>query len=725
MNFKNRKESGIMNYIKLFIEYIKNILNTISSDPTEVGIVLQFIGEIIALLPIVGGIICYFDSKIVAFSKSPKNQAKRLLKEYNRHISTAIKNESVFFCEDDPKKLLFYRSVPIKKYHSGKNSHLTRLKLSSYILLGEAGSGKSSIIKKDYLYQCNKFINFWRIRTGLVYINQHFLNHGIIGMSSLEEIVDCLQRTKYKKFYLYIDGIDEFGESEFDKIFKSFMPLSKQIKKVKITSRTNFAIQNIINHNNKRLFGFKENQRYIVVSWQEKHLIKLTSFLLKHLRIKKTIRKGIADKIEIESKNWRNYIDSPLLMKLYLYILAYGDQNKKIDINNKYLFYTQFLTEVISTQRKRQGNYNVSQIQTELNNLSVTVFDAFSKNYKHIQYTKNIAALLKPSINGVSHFVHETFFEYFVARNYLLQLSKKHPDNAAVAVLKQTYTNDFADFITYALNGTREYTRKQIVDTLFTIYYSTFGSDVSKKYSSQFPASCYRIGSLTRIRQEVKQLSERQFFTLKYEIIFRMGRIDIYSDEIVDFLNFVYNYDENINIKEDPEYYVTVLKRCCAISCSFLGSEQIELDYVKKMIPFNKFGENASYIPNYDLVNRSHTLLFYGDIIKANIFDFKDDATNNPFSLAFSRRIERLQFELPENIASMNKKQKKKYYFRVFDLATIYTFMFNRKRILSNEELKIVSNTRVRFIGASDERNNIMHELLNLILDLNNKLKAS
>lgn len=223
----------------------------------------------------------------------------------------------------------------------------------------------------------------------------------------------------------------------------------------------------------------------------------------------------------------------------------------------------------------------------------------------------------------------------------------------------------------------------------------------------------------------VQQLSEREFFTLKYEIIFRLGRIDNCSTEIVDFLNFVYNNDENVIVKETPDYYIAVLKRCCAISCSFLGSEQIELDYVKKMIPYNKFGKNNNYISNYDLANRSHTLFFYGDVIKTSIFDFKDEATNNPFSLAFSKRIERLQFDLPDDVAMMDKKQKKKYYFRVFDLATIYTFMFNRQRALSNKELDTVNKAKVHFIGASDERNDFMQEMVDLIKHLNEKLKGA
>lgn len=713
-----------MKLIVKAIDFIKNIIGYFGSDPDEIETFLLFIGAIFSFLTILGSIICFVDNKIVAHSNSEKNQAKRHLKEYNAHITDALKNESVFFCEDDPKKLLFFRRVPINKYHSGRRTFLAKLKLSSYILLGEAGCGKSSIIKKDYLHHCNKFLRFWRIHTGIVYINQQFLNHGIIGINSLDEIINCVQHTKYRRIYLYIDGIDEFGEDKFDEIFKSFIPFSRKIKKVKITSRTNFAIQNIINHNNKRFFGFNENQRYIVANWHQSRLIELSSFLLKHLKLDKLKQSEILRKVQNDSKNWQPYISSPLLIKLYLYILLYGDQSKKIDFENKYLFYTQFAEEVILTQRKRQGNFNVSQIQKELDCLSVSIFNAFVDNKKYIQYTENIAALLKQPINGVAHFVHETFFEYFVARNYLLQLSNKYSYSMAIAALHQTYTNDFADFITSALNGATKEIRTQIVDTLLAIYYTTLNADTREKYSSLFFSDNKQNSYSAQTQKAVDQLSRHQFFILKYEIIFRLGRIDSTVDDIIMFLKFVYYHDKNIRVKEDAEYYLAVLRRCCAISSSFLGAEEIELDYVNKMLPYNKKGKNSCYIPNYDLANRSHTLLFYGDIVKANIFEFKDEATNNPFSLAFSKRIEHLATNLPEFKKSMDDKKLKKYYFRVFDLATIYTFMLNRNRFLSDEEFKIVSNTRVTFIDASDERNNIMQDMLDLILELNQNIKS-
>lgn len=714
-----------MNIITSFIEFIKSAVKNLGDNPTKASLIFEGIGTAIAGFVFLWSVICFLDGKLVKYLKSDKNKAKNLLKEYNTYISTMLKNESVFFNEDDPRKILFYKRVPIKKYNSGKKSCLAKLKRSSYILLGEAGSGKSSIIKKDYLYHCNKFKCFWRIRSGIVYINQQFLNHNITGMSSLEEIIKCAHDTKYKKIYLYIDGIDEFGENQVGEIFKALKPILTISKKVKITCRTNFAIQNMINAGQGGGFSFKENQRYIVEKWREKNLKNLFFFLLKNLKIKRRKRKEITTKIN-ETK-WFINIDSPLLVKFYLYILMHGDQNRNIDFSNKYAFYTQFIVAVILTQRKRRGNYKTLQIQSELDDISVSVFDAFSSNKKHIKYTESISPILKSKNNENVHFVHETFFEYFVARNYLLQISKKHSDEKSIKALCQTYTNNFADFITSAFNDAAEDVRKQIAHTLFTIYYSTLNEEVRKKYIVKFSDLSSRISSATQTQtyRVVQQLPDQQYFILKYEIIFRLGRIGVCSDEIINFLNFVYENDENIKLKIDYEYYVAVLKRCCAISCSFFGEEKSELDYVKRMLPINNSGKKSNYIPYYDLANRTHTILFYGDVSGVNIFNFRDNETSTPFACSFSKRIERLHVELPENITYMNNQQKKTYYFRVFDLATIYTFMYNRRRALSATELRIVSCARIKFEGASDARNNVMKELQALIIQLNNELNAS
>lgn len=276
--------------MKNAFEFVLNFLKDVISDTSTL---LTFIGIIISFSTAVGGAICFIDKKIAAHSNKPKNQAKRLLENYNNHILSLLKNESVFFSEDDHRKLLFYKKVPIKKYQSDKKSFLSKLILTSYILLGEAGSGKSSIIKKDYLLHCNKFLNFWRIRTGVVYINQQFLNYQFQDIHELKDLIDCIHRSSYKKINLYIDGIDEFGEDNVEKIFKSIIPISYKIKRVKITSRTNFAVQNIINHNIGKPFGFNENQRFFVEDWNKERLLKFSEFLLKHLKVEKAKLKRI------------------------------------------------------------------------------------------------------------------------------------------------------------------------------------------------------------------------------------------------------------------------------------------------------------------------------------------------------------------------------------------------------------------------------------------------
>ena len=720
-----------MEYIRMIGESIKSILNNISNDPTEInvlfdlmGLILTGIGTMVTVLLMIGGTIRFIDSKIVARSGKPKNVAKRTLKKYNEFILSSLKNESVFFNEDDPKKLLFYKKVPIKALTSGEKTNLNKLRLSSYILLGEAGSGKSSIVKKDYIFNSNKFFEFWRMNTGIVFINHQFFGQKIEDISSLDKLIDCVQQTKYKKIILYIDGLDEFGENKINDIYASLIKISPKLKKIKLTSRTNFAMQNVFNKSgNQKPFWFKEKQRYIVGKWQRDDLIKLADLLLKNMTNKDADNSTLIQKIQCNISSWENHIDSPLLMKLYVYILAFGNKSSNIAFDNKYSFYSQFVSEVISTYRKRQGNFNVAKIGEELDKISKDIFKSFSDDSKQVKRTSGISAILKPTNSGTSIFVHETFFEYFVARYYLIQLSKETIDTDILNIFHQTYTNDFADFITSGLNSSTETTLKKIVETLFNIYYCTFDSKAARRALDIFGSIRKKSDFLSRFKLNVQQLPEYDFFTLKYEIIFRLGRISNSFKEIADFLEFVYCNDSHIKIKEDVEYYIAVLRRCCAISCSFLGAENIELDYVKKMLPCNAFGVNQQYLPNYDLANRSHTLLFYGDVTNTSIFDFKDDATNNPFARAFSKRINRLKDNLPTNVYKMNQKQKKKYYFRVFDLATIYTFMFNRQKCLTDEDLEIVNSTKVYFVGASSERNEIMRELQALIINLNNELK--
>ncbi len=400
-------------------------------------------------------------------------------------------------------------------------------------------------------------------------------------------------------------------------------------------------------------------------------------------------------------------------MKLCIYVKCYAHWNVELNFSNTYEFYSQFIYAVVSIYLQRKDTVkSKTEIEQELNRIAATVFESFKKSQKQIPYHTYVAAILKMNSQETVSFIHETFFEYFVARNYICQLNKDIVDSTALSVFYQNYSNPFADFITSALKTKNTTIQKNYIDKLCEIYFGTLSKDVQELYMKHFNPPEHIVN-----RKFLYNLSPNDFFSLKYEIVFRLGRLCPNNKNISDFLGFIYVYDKNIRQSQKQDYMLAILRRCCAISSSFLASEKIELDYVNHMLPFR----SANYDPNYDLANRSHTLLYYGDVTQNTIFTFWDDDPNIKCSNAFRKRIKRLEATLPESVANMNDKQKRTYLFRLFDLATIYTFMYNRKQKLSREEYDAVANCFTAFQGASIKRQQLMAQIQNEIISLNNQ----
>ncbi len=159
-----------------------------------------------------------------------------------------------------------------------------------------------------------------------------------------------------------------------------------------------------------------------------------------------------------------------------------------------------------------------------------------------------------------------------------------------------------------------------------------------------------------------------------------------------------------------------VLKRCCAISSSFLGGYTIEMDYVSRMLDWNSL-----YDKNYDLANRSHTLYFYGDIINEDdIFGYIDNTADCSCDKAIHKRINRLsEINGISDIGNMKPKELRKYYFRLFDIATIYTFIKSRIRNpellnLSETDKKIIRGFKTNFEDKGDVKKARATLLLNI-----------
>ena len=665
---------------------------------------------------IVGGLWAVF--KFIFEHRSLGQEAKdarQYFENMGLRTKEQIEREPTFFDEPSEQKYFFYKDMPISS--DRKACNVKSLLDKAYILTGPAGCGKSALLKYDFIKNFSK-------NTGKkvhLFFNSVELISLLDDTAMQDDLKNKLTATKHKQVILYLDGVDEIGESRAKQLSEFVNCIIIVAKKVdlKITSRPDFA-QKYILRNNSFMRIKKRNVQ--IMSWSSKMLNNYAANLLKTLN---SIQYDSYNKISdiknqiLNDKSWLKNINSPLLMKLFVYMKLQTHPAVSINTNNKFDFYDNFISCLIKTYCRR-NNDPITKVDLDKigQEIAEAVFAFFSRDKKQFNFpveTHFISTILKKTSGDKLSFTHETFFEYFVAKHYLLQTRNNQIDKKALSIFYQNYSNDYADFITDAINTNDNTIKEYFFEKLCSIYYYTLDENTKEELKKhfEFPNKNFIC--------EFPVLDPKEFFSLKYEIVFRLGRLGLQNAAVVDFLEFVYRNDSNIKQTSDSEYYSVVLKRCCAISSSFLAGENIELDYVEHMLPFL----NDTYNVNYDLANRSHTLLFYGDVIGKTIYNFKDDDKCISCHNAFDKRITRLSKKLPTDISKMDKKTKKQYFFRLFDLATIYTFMYNRSKRLSLKEKKIVSKCFVAFKGASEKRLEWMLLIKKEILSLNKQLKLS
>lgn len=122
---------------------------------------------------------------------------------------------------------------------------------------------------------------------------------------------------------------------------------------------------------------------------------------------------------------------------------------------------------------------------------------------------------------------HETFYEYLVARYYHIQFQKDTLSRECVDVMKSPYSNDFADFITDAFSADSEEQQILTMKLMVRLYAYTLLPSVRDMLQRQFAIENLCDQTLSdSMNDTLSAVSEKQnpFLTLKYEIIFRMGR---------------------------------------------------------------------------------------------------------------------------------------------------------------------------------------------------------
>lgn len=609
-------------------------------------------------------------------------------KELYRNMSILIE------CEGD-KKVNFSREQLTEGQY--KNIGDSRYCL----ILGEPACGKSFYMIEKFHSEKSKFCLFFDSNELIKYIN----NDG----SCQDKLIGKLREVK-KKYLFFMDGIDEleiqYGQDSLRKVLEFIKNINENVQSV---SYVLSARKNYYEKNNR----FALCTKYGVVfsemeinTWTQDDLISYGKSL--------AVSTDKCSSIEMNSyldrmdDGTRYKISNPLEMQMLIYLSTKEEKFETIrEISTRYELYDMFLRTVFNGV---------------VNHSSINLYDEYLKkafalyvNRRDISFGTNQYSIPIFKTNG--NVIHYSFFEFAISRLFFEKLQGKIDESLNFSLFAQEYKNEIADYISEAISPLSDSEKNAIIINLMQMYSFTMTKEkrkLLKNIDKQFVSDNWKIG------KQIEKLSYMEFLTLKSQIIFRLGRIyfnyNKFYDKVKDVLSLIYSEDSNVlagknipeSIKNEKKYYEVLIKRGCAISASFLGHEIIEIDYVNHMLEYKN-----TYDYLYDLANRSHTMLFYGDISdQYSLFEFKDECIR-PCRNSIEKRINRIQMQLVSDYPKDDIRMNKKYYFRLFDLATIYSFVASRRggEVLNDNEKAIINGCFIDFKNASAERKELMQEI--------------
>lgn len=629
---------------------------------------------IVGLLFIVGEVI--YDVSVFLFPKRYYKTKKRLI---NRSMLTSLFKDVL---DSKIKRLPFYKIGAFNDIYK-----------ESYIIIGNGGAGKSTLLASDFIHSralaCRK-----------IYFNSDEI-----------ENFNETQMSKYKmlnKMIVYLDGLDEIENVKKckDALVKITSYFNEHCKKViyKIACRTNFYYQHIESDRNTlfsndiKVYSFENNSAYSKLNYTNEESEKYFKYNVDVLR--QHISVAYRTRIDNIPKPQKEILKSPVLCIIYIY--NYLLFNINIDYNDKFTYYNKFINEYYQRKLTQSTGKNVNDTAKFVFGYYIHGERIPAEQIEDYNIFKNF---VYKGTNNVT-FIHHTFFEYFIAKHIVNTLSNINSDlETILECFSKESDNDLSDIIRDGINNLPLATKQVICSNLFSCYKKTLPPTLQTVLGKDKTIAPIISSSPNKINGDYKTIIARESFSpliIKKELILRFSRItelpDNYLRAQIRFLKFIYYNDQNEaddKIKGDLEYFSAILKRWCAIGASWLcnegGGDEIEMDYVSKMI------DHPGDDNTFDFANRSNTILYYGDILNQNVYEFRD-SLGVDWSNAGKKRCERLMEQsnlkiLCTGMPIVNefsaidefneakikyKKDIKNYRFRLFDMATVYTFLLSR-----------------------------------------------
>lgn len=674
---------------------------------------------------------------------------KRFFKIYNQKVESRkelqnkciskhrlLKYDLSWYFGDYPEISKIF--MPVKCILSQNTKKINKNKYlnlwQSTLLEGEAGSGKSTYLKKSFLYY-NSFL--WRIFYKLTRKCILFFDADEFLLSIQDEdLLKKVKDSKFRKISIIIDGIDELGEDE--KIISKVIGYLFKLVNDQYNGKCNLIVScrtsSSWRYTNDPKFLRLISQKYSIQSWTTEDICLLVKEIEKHLSKRNDIDvNDLRDKLCDPTTIAKIVKHNPLRCKIYCIVMSLITlKDDNTDYSNDYLLYEIFFEHLIKEALKRYYPRikNLSDLsKTEMLNIGELALIKYKSRVYHNNFSNKIVQkVAQKTDNRIlplvyeeknNNFWHRTYEEFFVSYYYVSEMKRKDENIIKIIdVLTCSYTNPYSDFINKAFQTIliTSDQRKSLISYYTYIYYFSISPLKNKELNQQYKFTFLKDyktfqKQYTENREIINKLERNQLLYLKYEITFRVGRL--FDDAAKQFLIFVYKYDVLSNYPKKykySEFESVILKRQCAISSSFLCQSSLEIDYVKKTLNYLK----SEYSETYDLVNRSHTQIYYGDVKETDILTYRDNGYGE-WKKAREKRINRLK-EIPNCYCPEDKITC----FRLFDLATIYSFLQSRKyEKLSETEIKIIKETKLSdILNNPYERESLMIEIQQHIIQL-------
>lgn len=565
--------------------------------------------------------------------------------------------------------------------------------ISSYSLdknlaiIGNAGSGKSTLMYCLYLSQIEQTTDDLNIfadpRWFMDYNGEHLILY-LVQRAGFSEP----PKSNYRYIRIYIDGFDEVESVTQKKIMHVIE--EHRTRFVFLISCREHEFRKTIANDNRwyRLFHETVEVKDWSVEISNEYIFKF----LEHTGMDMSNASCFIQKFSMNNDFAEIYANPfQLSILLYLFFMDEAGDNG-LDNANLFALYDNFVCVVHRNELKRKTT-SCSYIDfiESATAIAKKVFqetddqqcrmvkqvgyrfrEIFSgKSGKTIKSNSVFSVLLYLDQDGdVVRFRHETIYEYFLAKSFLLTLQ----NGKLKGIIKE-----FKNFYDFYIN---KFIRSGIsaYETNSQGYYNALGSiycECIKQYPDLANLYEYKISDYSSIQSDGYDAMGEQFqdaITVRELSVYYTGRLKM--NRTPELLHFA--------LQHDPE---PIIRRTAILGLMLHNNEDDEIEYLNGLIPDSES----------DIMHRSLSILYFGDD-KGDIYTYRDTGS---VSWEHSKReiLERLKIDSNRNVL-----------FRMWDLRTLYLFCESRHsyQSITADDCKIIANSSIDSPLYSDKKKELI-----------------